>query len=377
MTLQEIVDKKLTEKSNLGLLRGIDFFDNFDEYLDFSSNDYLCLSKSKDVQDFSINYIKKHGTGTSSSPILLKNSIYKELCDVFAKTQNKNDAILFSSGYVANFSSISAIVSVFSGDCDVFCDRLNHASIHDSLSSIQARQIRYKNTDLNHLEDLLKKSDKKNKIVITESVFSMDGSVIDIDGLIDLKRKFGFILYIDEAHSFGVFGKNGYGISQKYSDEIDFFMTSFSKSCGSSGGGVVSLKRNIKFLENFAKGFIYSTAQSPASIGSSIKSISMFPSCFDKRSKIFDLSIYFQEKLDEYDIEYIKSNSQIIGILHDNYDILNLQKFLESKKIIISAIREPTVPKNTSRLRVCINSSHEKKDFDRLVFLIKSYKNGK
>ncbi len=374
MDFNEKIEQKLSERFDQNILRKLDFVGNFDEFIDFSSSDYLGLSKNNEVIEASLSYLKKYGTSLSSSPILLKNPIYNELSSLVAKAQKFENSILFSSGYIANYSAISAILSIFSEDeIDIFCDKLNHASIHDAINSSKFGQIRYRNTDLNHLEDLLKKSTKKNKIVITESVFSMDGSVLNIDEILILKRKYGFVLYIDEAHSFGVFGENGYGFSQKYSDEIDFCMSSLSKSVASTGGVISASKKNISFLQNFAKGFVYSTAQTPASIGAAIKSIELFPSFESARKKILENAKYLQEKLDENSLSYIKSSSQIVGILCPENLLLKLQDFLKKNGIFASGIRYPTVSKATSRLRICINALHEEKDIDKLVFLIKNF----
>jgi 8-amino-7-oxononanoate synthase len=318
--------------------------------------------------------IDRYGVGLSQSPVLLKNPIYRNAVEVLSKTQNRDSGVIFSSGYIANFSAISAILKTFdSNNLDIFGDRLNHASIQNAIISSGLRQKRYRNCDMNNLEDLLKKTTKANKIVFTESVFSMDGTIVDIENLLYLKRKYGFLLYIDEAHSFGIFGKNGYGLSAAFGDEVDFFMTSLSKSVPSNGGFICCNSKVANFLENFASGFVYSTALNPVALSVAIKSSEMIKDMSDERLDLLTKSKFLLNLLKKNGLQAIESNSQIVSILIDENRILDIQDCLKNNDILVSAIRYPTVPLGSSRLRICLNVNHSIADLENLVEVLKSY----
>ncbi|QED23173.1 aminotransferase class I/II-fold pyridoxal phosphate-dependent enzyme [Candidatus Deianiraea vastatrix] len=367
MNFEDRVGVKIADKIARNQLRILEKKSDFD--IDFSSNDYLCLAKNEKVINSACDFAKKYGTGGGSSRVLSSIDAYFELEELIAKCKNKEKALLFSSGFMANHACLSAILSLYSeNEIDIFSDKLNHASIHSGIGN--RHQIRYNNIDLNHLELRLKQSTKKHKIVITEGVFSMDGTILDIDNLIALKRKYGFMIYIDEAHSIGVFGENGYGLSTKYAGEIEFSMGTLSKAIGSQGGYIAVNSKISDYLLNFCQGFVYSTAINPPAIGSAICAIKLLPSLENERLKLFEnrnyLSGFFEKDV------ITQSKSQIFPILMPSeIDAINCQKSLMEAGIFAPSIRPPTV--QTSRIRVSLNVSHSKEDIDKLVKILRLY----
>ena len=180
------------------------------DIIDFGSNDYLCLSKDKDVIKSGFIYAEKYGCGSRSSRLIGDNSIYEELEEKISRTKVMNKTLIFNSGYQLNSSIISTLFDK-DKDITIFCDKLNHASIYNGIEMSGSKMIRYKNSDMNHLEDLLKKNDNKSsKIIITESVFSMDGNQVDVDAISYLRSKYNAMLYVDEAHAVGISGCDGF-----------------------------------------------------------------------------------------------------------------------------------------------------------------------
>jgi len=373
MTLNERVDFLISEKIKNNQYRSLFVAPNINEMIDFSHNDYLLLSKNKEVIENGMFFIQKYGSGGQSSRSLGVCEIYTKLEDCIAKCKKKENSITFSSGYIANSSSIKAILDLYKDDeIEIFSDKLNHFSILQGIALSGKRQTRYKNIDLNHLEILLKKSTKKHKIVITESVFSMDGTIVNIDNLIELKRKYNFILYLDEAHSFGLYGKNGYGISEKYADEIEFLMGTCSKAVGSQGGYLASSKKIHDYLINFASGFIFSTAPNPSSIGVSLKAIEFIPTLHNERVKLFENADYLRSFFTN--AQTCNSSANIIPILIKDENLtMKCKNDLFENGIMAAAVRYPAVPFGLSRIRVSLNISHTKNDIDKLVNITKRY----
>lgn len=369
--LLDLINKKLTKRNEDFNFRSLKKIEKFNEYLDFSSNDYLQLSKDKDVIENSILYTKKYGTSSSSSRLLNLSDLYEELENLIKNVKKTESVTIFPSGYQTNIMAVKSILDLFKNDeIDIFSDKLNHASINYGIELSGKRHKRYKNCDLNHLEDFLKKSNKKNKIVFTESVFGMDGSVVNIENIIELKKKYDFLIYLDEAHSFGLYGENGYGFSSKYSEFIEFSMGTLSKAIGSQGGYIACSKKISDYLINFCSGFIHSTGLNPASVGSSIEAIKKLPKLNNERENLFKISSYLRSKLESNWLT--SSTSNIIPIIiNSNEEIEKISEKLLISKIIIPKIKYPTVHINYPRFRISINSSHSKKDIDEVISVLK------
>ena len=321
--------------------------------LNLSSNDYLNLSTDSNLKLEFIEKYKNHNEFlfSSASARLLtgSSSCYKKLENNFAKLFNKESALLFNTGYQANQGVISALFQ--KGDV-IFSDKLNHASIVSGLKLSPAEHFRYNHNNYEHLEKILKeKRDNYNKaIIISESVFSMDGDIADIQKLVELKKKYNCLLMIDEAHAFGVFGENLQGISAQEGqlNKIDIITITLGKALASSGAICISNKTIIDYLINKASSFIFSTAIAPAN--------AMW-SNFLLEEK-FDLLKEKKEKI--HKIYPSISSSQIVPIVLGSSQNANEKaKELQNKGFYVLPINPPTVPLGTSRLRISLTSDIE------------------
>ena len=342
--------------------------------LNLSSNDYLNLSTDKDlVLEFVDKYKNKNEfiLSSASARLLTGNSSeYKRLENNFSSLSSKEASLLFNTGYQCNQGVISALIS--KGDC-IFCDKLNHASIISGLKLSQGDHFRYKHLDYDNLEKQLseKRKNYKNALIVSESVFSMDGDIADIKKLVELKKKYNCLLMLDEAHAFGVFGNNLFGVAQENNllDEIDIITITLGKSLASMGAICVSNRVIIDYLINKASTFIFSTA---------LPSINIMWSNFLLEEK-FKLLKEKKEKLNSLFKEVHKiyptiSSSQIIPvIIGDSLKTKNTALFMQDKGYYVLPINPPTVPLNTSRLRLSLTSDITKDEMKDFFEKLKNY----
>ena len=342
--------------------------------LNLSSNDYLNLSTDKDlVLEFVDKYKNKNEfiLSSASARLLTGNSSeYKRLENNFSSLSSKEASLLFNTGYQCNQGVISALIS--KGDC-IFCDKLNHASIISGLKLSQGDHFRYKHLDYDNLEKQLseKRKNYKNALIVSESVFSMDGDIADIKKLVELKKKYNCLLMLDEAHAFGVFGNNLFGVAQENNllDEIDIITITLGKSLASMGAICVSNRVIIDYLINKASTFIFSTA---------LPSINIMWSNFLLEEK-FKLLKEKKEKLNSLFKEVHKiyptiSSSQIIPvIIGDSLKTKNTALFMQDRGYYVLPINPPTVPLNTSRLRLSLTSDITKDEMKDFFEKLKNY----
>ncbi len=354
---------KLKENASFRSIKNID--EKFSKYilsenkkmLNFSSNDYLNISTNRDlISEFCEKY-KNHPEflfSSASARLLTGNSsCYRALEEKFATLFNKERALLFNTGYQCNQSIVSTLFT--KSDC-IFSDKLNHASIVSGLKLSPATHFRYKHNDYDALERLLitHRNKFQNAIIISESVFSMDGDIADIKKLVELKKKYNCLLMIDEAHAFGVFGDNLTGVSRELnlSCDVDIFTVTLGKSLASCGAVAISNNIIIDYLINKASGFIFSTA---------LPSVNILWSKFLLDEK-FDFLLKQKEKLNDlfkrvHKIYPTVSSSQIIPVvLGDAEKTKSMAQYLQSEGFYVLPINPPTVPVGTSRLRLSLTS---------------------
>ena len=335
------------------------FVDN-KKMLNLSSNDYLNISTNSDLKS---EFIEKYKTSpefifSSASARLLTGSstCYNNLEQKISALFNKESALIFNTGYQCNQGVVSSLFS--KGDV-IFSDKLNHASIVSGLKLSPAEHFRYKHLDYDNLEFLLKtkRNNYKNAIIISESVFSMDGDIADIKKLTELKKKYNCLLMLDEAHAFGVFGDNLAGVAQdkNLSGDIDIFTVTLGKSLGSMGALCVSSNTIINYLINYASTFIFSTAIPPVNI---LWSNFLLNDKFDylKNQKEKLTSLY----KNVHSLYPSVSNSHIIPyIIGDSEKTKDKAIELQNKGYYVLPINPPTVPKGTSRLRISLTADIE------------------
>ncbi len=344
--------------------------------LNFSSNDYLGISSDENLKNaFLKDYLDNGGKISNPSARLLcgTNSIYLELEVYLARVFNKERALIFNSGYHGNVGVYSSLVDA---DDVVFVDRLNHASIIDGIRLSKAKIIPYKHLDYDDLQNKLIKYRKnyKKAIISSESLFSMDGDIADINKLAELKEEFNTLLIIDEAHSFGVYG-NGIGIAKEQNalNKVDLILATFGKAIGSYGAFVVGSEILIDYLVNFARSFIFSTTLPEISVAFSyfaLKNVILKDNRL--QNKLFSLNNLLRDELKNYEI---LGESYIAPlVLGENSRAVEFSNYLIQNGFYILPIRYPTVAKNTARLRISLNSGIENEDIISLVQVLKSRK---
>lgn len=369
---------KLKEQDNFRQIRNIkekygkNICVNGKEILNFSSNDYLNLSTNRKLIEEFIEKYKNNNefifSSTSSRLLTGTSSSYKKLEENIAKLFGKEACLLFNTGYQCNLGVVSSLVN---RDDVIFSDKLNHASIIDGMRLSGTTFYRYKHLDYDNLENLLKKHRDKYKkaIIISESVFSMDGDIADIKKLVELKQKYNCLLMIDEAHAFGIFGGSLAGISDRDDilDEVDIITATLGKSFASMGAFCTADKTIIDYLINKTNSFIFSTA---------IPSVNVMWSNFLIEEK-FDIILEKSKKLNILMAnvhEYLKDNgkTQIIPIIiGENNKTVKIAEELQSKGFFILPVRPPTVPVNTSRLRLSLTADITLEEFKAAADIIK------
>ena len=282
--------------------------------------------------------------------------------------------MLFNSGFVAN----QALLKHLPGKKDlILADRLIHHSLAQALLQCPAKFKRYSHLDIPELESLLRKYSKDfdTIFVVTESVFSMDGDYPDLKNLVQLKNIFPFILILDEAHGTGVFGKDGSGLAEEMGvlSEVDILVGTFGKALASMGAYVLANNSSIiSYLTNVAGEYIYSTFLAPSQVGAAHEAIKLLKNFDKQREKIRKLSKYFRNSLEQNSLSY---ESPIIPVLiEDPKETIILRDRLLEKGILVGAVRPPTVPGKTSRLRISLHSGVEKTLVDELLSFLNTWK---
>jgi len=327
---------------------------------------YLGLNKNKEINQASINSINDFGTGSSGSRFLVgTTSLHTKLEKEIAKLHQKEDAMVLSSGYLTNVSTIACLV----GKNDyIISDKLNHASIIDGARYANAKMIRYKHNDATHLEKILSRlpADAR-KLVITDSVFSMNGAVADMPAIIKACKTHDAILMVDECHSMFVLGETGGGIVEYFDldpDDIDIIMSTLSKAIPASGGYITANAKIIDYLRHESRGFIYSGATNTTSIASALKALEIFAS--ERKSlvkKLHENTSIFSNALKGYGIDIGDSKTSIIPIhIGDAYDAACVAKRCHEEDLYIHAVFPPVVPIGKSILRASITAAHTKED---------------
>jgi len=332
------------------------------DYLNLSSNNYLGLADNKYLKQAAISAIEEFGCSSCASRLVSGNfDIYNELESTIAQFKHTQKALVLNTGYVANLTLLQSLAK----GAVVFSDRLNHASIVDGILLSKAKFHRYAHCDIEMLEKLLK-NETSNKIIITDTIFSMDGDAAPLKDIIRLAKQYEAFVIVDEAHATGVFGEGrGYAYQEGISSDIDCHMGTFSKALGSFGAYISSSELVIDYLINNARGFIFSTALPPAVIAANLASINYVIKNPQLGKNLLSISNKIRQFLKKLGFDVGNSISQIIPvILKTNEAVLRAQKLLLEKKVFVGAIRPPTVPKNTSRLRISLRADLDETDLD-------------
>ena len=340
------------------------------------SNDYLNMSHHPDVIDTMINVVKKVGTGSGGTRNISGTTPYHaQLEEDLANFHEKESALIFTSAYVANQTTLATICKRIKG-IQVFSDQLNHASLIEGIKNSKAPCSIFKHNDLSHLESLLSSYDiTQPKIIVFESLYSMDGTKTNISEYCKLAKKYNALTYLDEVHAVGLYGEGGKGVAheQNISQEVDIINGTLAKGFGQIGGYIVANQTTIDFIRSFAPGFIFTTSMMPSIAAAASKSIEIVENLDEEREDIFNKAKYFRQKLKLLDIPFIDSNSHIIPIL--TYSTKKAKLFskllLQQYNSYIQPIFYPTVPEGSARLRITVTPKHSIQDIDNLIAALK------
>lgn len=338
----------------------------FAQGVDFSSNDYLGLANHPKIKAAIINYLDKGGAvGSSGARLLTGNKKeHQELEEFAADYFNKEACLFFSSGFMANY----AIFTTLPQRTDfIIYDELIHASVRDGIQASLAKSMKFAHNDLNSLKEKIEKAQSLNAKTIwlaIESVYSMDGDIADLSGILELIKPYkNIFLIIDEAHAVGVFGQDGKGFSYGLDYKNLIVLHTCGKALGVSGALVLAPKPIIEYMINKSRPFIFTTAESPI-IAVAVK----------ESLKISQEESWRREKLLEL-VNHTNNQSQIIPIIfEDSQTALDAAAFIQAKRFDVRAIRPPTVP--SARLRISLNTNREKHEIDELFSLINSFTRG-
>ncbi|NQT46287.1 MAG: 8-amino-7-oxononanoate synthase [Candidatus Omnitrophica bacterium] len=339
------------------------------EFVDLSSNDYLGLSTHPKIKDAAREATEKYGTSSSASRLLSGDlNIHHHLEERVANFKGKEAALVFNSGYQANVGIISALYS--KGDA-IICDRLSHASIIDGILLSGARFFRFNHNDSGHLESILKnnRDNFKDVLIVTETIFSMDGDRPPLCELVELKKRYNCEIMVDEAHATGVFGENGAGVVEEegLSENIDLVMGTFSKALGSFGAYLACSKMVKDYLINACRSFIYSTALPPSVIAANLAGLDLIKEESFRRKALLENAAFFKEVLRSKGFD-VRGSSQIVPlIIGDSQKAIDMSRELQEKGYWALPIRPPTVPSNEARVRFSLTYHHKKELLENLA----------
>ena len=335
-------------------------------FLNFSSNDYLDLARHPHVLARAREALDSYGSGATASRLVTGTlPVHVEFEERLARHKGYPDALLFGSGYMANAGVIPALVG---RDDVVIADRLVHASVIDAITLSRARLLRFQHNDVDHLRDTLARAGTGRKLVVTESVFSMDGDLAPLAEVAVLSGEAGAMLMVDEAHATGVFGPHGAGLiaEARLQDSVNVSMCTLSKALGGYGGAVACSAPMKQWLVNKARAFIYTTAPPPASVGAALGALDVIERDAQLGAELCRRARFFRERLQAAGIDTLRSASQIVPVMAGSNDrALSLSRRLRERGMVVVAIRPPTVPEGTARLRFSITLAHDEADLTR------------
>ena len=361
-------DGLFRERRTISSAQGPIIFIEGKKFLNFSSNDYLGFANNGELKRYMIKAIKEYGIGAGSSQLVVGHlEPHERLEKKLAKFFNKKAALIFSSGYHANLAIASALINK---NTIILQDKYNHASLIDSALLSKGKLVRYRHCDLKHLKSLLEKYKNSELIVMTDGVFSMDGDCSPLSEISKLCRQHNALLVVDDAHGVGVLGKNGAGLVEEMNLEkkVDLLIGTFGKSFGAAGAFIVGNETIIEVFIQKARTYIYTTALLPSLAATITHTLKMIKESDSLRLHIRELVAHYKKLSKKAEIYTSKFDNHIQPLVVGGAnEAVQLSKALYKKNILVPAIRPPTVPKDTSRLRISITAAHTKKDISLLV----------
>ncbi|MDO9281617.1 MAG: 8-amino-7-oxononanoate synthase [Methylotenera sp.] len=345
-------------------------------YLSFCSNDYLGLANHPDLITAMQQAAGDSGVGSGASNLITGHHRYHDALEKqLAQFVDLPAALLFSTGYMANIGVIGALMG--RGDA-VFADKLNHACLNDGAYFSHAEFQRFPHNDVKALEKLLQASTAKHKLIAADAVFSMDGDIAPIPEYLALCEKYDAYLYMDDAHGFGVLGKHGKGSLSHFNLKSPriIMMATLGKAAGVAGAFVAGEQVVIDYLIQKAKSYVYSTPAPPALSATLAASVKLIEQGDDLRANLNRLIAYLKDNLKLKKWHLLASDTSIQPlIVGGNKEALALSEYLQTLGILVPAIRPPTVPVGTARLRISLSAAHTFEDVQKLVAAIHQAEN--
>ena len=336
--------------------------------LNFSSNDYLGLAHHPALAAGAAEYARLYGTGAGASRLVCGTlPAHTALETRLAALKGTQAAMLLASGWQANAAVLAALLRLAGPTAQLFADELSHNSLIQGARLAGIRPTRFAHNDTADLETKLQAAPPGRRFIVTESVFSMDGDRADLPTLIRLADAHDAFLYLDEAHATGVLGTNGMGLGAHMSG-IDLLMGTFSKALGSFGAYIAGSRALIDYLQNACAGFIYTTALPPPLLGAIDAALDLIPTMTAERAHLAAQSARLRQAFAAIGINTGPSTTQIIpAMAGDAQAALDLAAALRARSILAIAIRPPTVPTGTSRIRLALSAAHSEADVDTLI----------
>ena len=336
------------------------------------SNDYLGMSQNQDVLESMTNALKKVGAGSGGTRNISGTNHYhvlleRELCYL----HQKEAALLFNSGYLANQATLSTLGKKIP-NCVFFSDEKNHASMIQGIRNSGAKKVIFKHNDLDDLEKNLKKfPNSQPKIIAFESVYSMDGDFSPIKSICSLAQKYNALTFLDEVHAVGIYGERGAGVAErdKVMDQVDIIQGTLAKAFGVIGGYITAKKETIDFVRSFSSGFIFTTSLPPCIAAGAYASIRHLKFSSSEREKLFKVVSDLKNALKKNNIPFIDNKSHIIPVIIGDPMLCKKasQMLLDDFQVYVQPINYPTVPKGEERLRITASPQHTSKMIKKLV----------
>ncbi len=352
----------------------MEFIHNEKKGIMFSSNDYLGLSKHPEVIEASKLALDKFGLGACGSRVSIgTNELHIALEREMSSFKQSESCIIFSSGYLTNLTFFSMLTK----DTVVFYDALDHASIIHGCLASGNKIIRFKHNDSTDLEKKISPVKADNKLIIIESLYSLDGDIANIVPIANIAKKYKAHLAVDEAHSTGTLGFGGKGICSHFNmaeDMVDFKIGTFSKALGSEGGFLCAKKKVIDAYKYTVNPYLFTASRSPGVVGGTLKALEILKSNPDMVLKLQKKAQWFRETIKKMGFDIGNSLTHVVPIMLYKDEIAHkLKKLLENEGVFLMAVIYPTVPKNQARLRVNISLAHTKEHLNKLIYYLELY----
>ena len=388
MPILDLISKKLEENRKLGLYRKIPEFDfigkgakpcfyfnknsspagDINPQLDYNTgfvnlatNDYLGLSSSERIKNSAKKAIDIYGTSSSSSFLIYGHTLpHRNLEDLLCEFKGGYErCMLYPSGYQANIGTIKALSNIAPLKTFIAFDELSHASIVDGVLGAKVKFKSFKHNDLCHLNNILEsQKDKEIKLIITEGVFSMDGDTPDLQGILNIAKKYDAVSVIDDAHATGTIGNKGGGSVDFHGIKPDIIVGTLGKALASNGAFVLSNRLIIEYLINFSRSFIFSTGIPPSSAATSLEALNIIKENPEIVKTLQNYSEFARNFLKNSGLNILNSTTHIIPVLIGNEEnAVKIEKKLLKDGIYLKAVRYPTVAKGSARLRLGINAA--------------------